>query len=376
MKYSNNMRARNFLILLIFILGLWGGHILTPSAGQRVQPAAAIRTDYVSAAPLAAAQSTVMASDTIKKIVDKTGDSVVRIEIVSKNARQGYDPFFERYFGDGQDVSGLGSGLIISKDGYILTNYHVVENAQQIRVYLTTSKDPVEAVQVGVSKELDLAILKISVGQDLPFLVLGNSDNVYVGDWVIAIGNPYGLDHTVTVGVISAKSRPVTIDNQTYENLLQTDASINPGNSGGPLLNLQGEVIGVNTAINQDAQGIGFAIPSSTIQQNLQILLDGGKKIPWLGVSMREIDREVANYLGLIGTEGILVNAVFAGSPAEKAGIRAGDVILDMNGQAFSKSADMQNAIRAQKIGDQVTIRILRDNKTLTVTAVLEGTQG
>ncbi|MDR1204068.1 MAG: trypsin-like peptidase domain-containing protein [Peptococcaceae bacterium] len=373
----NETRVKVFVALLIFVTGWLAGHsayLMYPAANSAAYSAEKeVWAPEGSRAGIgqepnvllsSAVSGTVMASDTIQKIVDKTGDSVVKIETTQAS----------RY---GQSVSGLGSGAIISKDGYILTNYHVVEGARQINVYLTTGKDPVSAVQVGASRELDLAILKIAVSWELPYLNLGDSDEVHVGDWVIAIGNPFGLDHTVTVGVISAKSRPVTLDNQVFEDLLQTDASINPGNSGGPLLNLRGEIIGINTAINQEAQGIGFAIPSSTIQQNLQILMSGGKKVPWLGVSMREMTQRLANYLGMLKVEGVFVNAVYANSPAEKAGIRGGDVILEVNGTVCSKSADVQAVIQAQKPGDPIVIKLLRDGRTtVTVTAVLEEIQG
>jgi S1-C subfamily serine protease len=374
---TNETRVKIFVMLLIFVTGWFAGHYpansakpvnfaesaefaetetRTPEGNRTVQESGVLLSSSVA--------GTVMASDTIQKIVDKTGDSVVKIEITQAS----------RY---GQSVSGLGSGVIISKDGYILTNYHVVENARQINVFLTTSKDPVSAVQVGASKELDLAILKISAGWDLPYLALGDSGDVHVGDWVIAIGNPFGLDHTVTVGVISAKSRPVTLEGQTFEDLLQTDASINPGNSGGPLLNLRGEIIGINTAINQEAQGIGFAIPSSTIQQNLEILMNGGKKVPWLGVSMREMSQRLANYLGMLKVEGVFVNAVYADSPAEKAGVRMGDVIIEIDGKVCSQPSDVQEAILARNPGEQITVKLLRDGRTtVTVNAVLEEIQG
>jgi S1-C subfamily serine protease len=366
----NEMRARVFAALLIFVTGWLVGHYpMNPAYSAFADKGAlAQRGSEIVQEPnvllSSAVSDTVMAPDTIRRIVDQTGDSVVKIEVIQTGWR-------------GQDASGLGSGVIISKDGYILTNYHVVEGARRIDVYLATAKDPLSAVPVGASRELDLAVLKIDVSWDLPYLTLGDSNEVHVGDWAIAIGNPFGLDHTVTVGVISAKSRPVIIDNQTYEDLLQTDASINPGNSGGPLLNLRGEIIGINTLVNQAAQGIGFAIPSATIQQNLQILMDGGKRIPWLGVYMREMDQRIANYLGMVRIEGVFVDAVYVGSPAEKVGIRGGDVILEVNGKVCSAADDVLAVVQAQKAGDQLVIKLLRDGRTtITVNAVLEEIQG
>lgn len=223
----------------------------------------------------AASSAAVTDSSVIPEIVARVSPAVVTINTTEKiNVSQNpffTDPFFRQFYGrrlrtqpQSQTVQGLGSGFIISKDGYILTNEHVVSSADEIVVSLSGDDKSYSARKVFSDYNLDLAVLKIDADRNLPTLSLGNSDSTRVGDWVIAIGNPYGLDHTVTVGVISAKSRPITIENRQYKNLLQTDASINPGNSGGPLLNLEGEVVGINTAVSSEAQGIGFAIPSNT----------------------------------------------------------------------------------------------------------------
>jgi S1-C subfamily serine protease len=190
------------------------------------------------------------------------------------------NPFFQQFFG--QDFSqsqtevqqGLGSGFLISSDGYLLTNEHVIDGATSIMVTIIGQPNPVSAQVVGSDQALDLAVLKVNAGSNLPYLKLGDSDNTRVGSWAIAIGNPYGLDNTVTVGVISAKGRPITVQDHDYPNLLQTDASINPGNSGGPLLDLNGNVIGINTAVDEQAQGIGFAIPSNTAKDALNSLMN------------------------------------------------------------------------------------------------------
>jgi S1-C subfamily serine protease len=213
--------------------------------------------------------------ETIADMVAAAGPAVV--EIQTEETTQVENPFFDnplfqQFFGQGSSQpqaevqQGLGSGFLISPDGLIMTNEHVIDGATSIMVTIAGQSQPVSATVVNSDTDDDLALLQVNVGSNLPYLKLGDSDNSRVGDWAIAIGNPYGLDNTVTVGVISAKGRPITVGNHNYPNLLQTDASINPGNSGGPLLDLNGEVIGINTAVDEQAQGIGFAIPSNTAE--------------------------------------------------------------------------------------------------------------
>ena len=221
----------------------------------------------------------------IADMVAKASPAVVNIKVkVQSNSLPNNplfsDPFFREFFGEfyydrsPQYETGIGTGFIITDDGYILTNQHVIENAASVTVQLNGKKEEMPAQVVGQDRELDLAVLKIS-GNNYPYLKLGDSDSMRVGEWVVAIGQPYGLDHTVTTGVISAKGRPITIEDRQYKNLIQTDAAINPGNSGGPLLNLKGEVIAINTAVNSSAQGIGFAIPTKTVSDVLQDLIAG-----------------------------------------------------------------------------------------------------
>ena len=226
---------------------------------------------------------------------------------------------------------------------------------------------------VGYDDQLDLAVLKINAGRKLPYLTLGNSDNTRVGDWVVAIGNPYGLDHTVTAGVISAKERPISIEGRQYKNLIQTDAAINPGNSGGPLLNTRGEVIAINTAVNAQAQGIGFAIPINTAKDVLNQLISKGKVVrPYLGVYLRDLSSELADYLGVVSTKGTLVADIMPGSPADKAGINAGDIILEINGMTINNSTDLTERISKMSVGQKVELKILRDKKTITINLTLE----
>ncbi len=323
--------------------------------------------------------------NTIREIVKKAGPAVVKIETtveVAGNSTNPFlnDPFFREFFGDdfqysprSQITQGMGSGFIFSKDGYILTNNHVVSDAKEIKVYLSSRQEPYTAKMIGSDAELDLAVIKIEAGNDLPMLKFGNSDNVSAGSWVVAIGNPYGLDHTVTVGVISATGRPVTIEGQEYKNLIQTDASINPGNSGGPLLNLNGEVVGINTAVNASAQGIGFAIPSSTVEQILDQLLTEGKVIrPWLGVIIQPVTDELAQYFGLEKAEGALISNVQSGSPAEKAGLRRGDIILQYNDKPIKTTEELQEAVRETEIGQKVVLLVHRSGGTVYVSVTID----
>jgi S1-C subfamily serine protease len=190
---------------------------------------------------------------------------------------------------------------------------------------------------------------------------------------VVAIGNPYGLDHTVTAGVISAKERPISIEGRQYKNLIQTDAAINPGNSGGPLLNTRGEVIAINTAVNAQAQGIGFAIPINTAKDVLNQLISKGKVVrPYLGVYLRDLSSELADYLGVVSTKGTLVADIMPGSPADKAGIKAGDIILEINGMTINNSTDLTERISKMSVGQKVELKILRDKKTITINLTLE----
>jgi Do/DeqQ family serine protease len=327
---------------------------------------------------VAEVQSPGIGQNTVAAIVERTGAAVVKIDtlttIRSPHANPFFnDPFFRQFFGEidperTEYRPSLGSGFLISGDGYILTNEHVVGQASEIKVTVSGFTKPFKARVVGADYDLDLAVLKIDGQNKLPHLKLGDADKMKVGDWVIAIGNPYGLDHTVTVGVISAKGRPIDIEDRHYKNLLQTDASINPGNSGGPLLNLYGEVIGINTAVNAQAQGIGFAIPASTVRSVLDDLMNKGKVIrPWLGVQVQAVDKEWANYLSLPGTEGALVVGVVPGSPAERSGIARGDVVLEIAGRKIKTPEELVTIIKEQQVGSQIDILLWRNGKLVRV---------
>ena len=385
------LRVNKLLVLytlLVFLGGMFSAAFYLTIKGYNVpwNPAPAQEQTDANGQVVPASMNTLIESGAIDQIVEKCGPAVVMIETVTKEPRSSRyfrtpfdDPFFRDFF-DGfrfepelRERQGMGSGFIISKDGYILTNNHVIEGASEINVTLTTRKEAYKAKVIGTDEELDLAVIKIDAGNNLPLLKLGDSNKVKVGNWVIAIGNPFGLDHTVTVGVISAKGRPVAIEGKEFKDLLQTDASINPGNSGGPLLNLQGEVIGINTAINAEAQGIGFAISSSSVQQVLEDLMEKGKVVrPWLGVYMQPVTEELADYFGLDKPQGVLISAIQNDSPAEKAGLERGDIILEYNKQPVQEPEELQKLVRESKIGDKVILLIHRQDKTMYVTVTIE----
>ncbi len=321
----------------------------------------------------------------IAEIAEQASPAVVKIDTTVPAADDNLgpffsDPFFREFFGQpeimppqsGPSRRGMGSGFIFSDEGYILTNEHVIRNAAEIRISISDFDKPLDAQVVGSDYDLDLAVLKIDTDQDLPVLELGDSDQTRVGEWVVAIGNPYGLDHTLTVGVISAKGRPVNIEGRYYDNLMQTDASINPGNSGGPLLNLSGEVVAINTAVDAHAQGIGFAIPTSTVVPVLGELIEsGGISHAWLGVQLETLYPELAQYLGLNSTRGAFITVVIPDSPAARDGLRPGDVLLRLDAVEVNDPGDVVREIRRHQPGEEITAEIFREGQTLELTMTL-----
>jgi len=291
------------------------------------------------------------------------------------------DEFFRRYFGNRPErqykQKSLGSGFIISGDGFIFTNYHVIEKADEILVKLADGQEYKAEVK-GTDENTDIALLKIDPKEELPVADLGSSSKLRVGEWVIAIGNPFGLSQTVTVGIVSAKGR--VIGAGPYDDFIQTDASINPGNSGGPLFNLTGEVVGINTAIVAQGQGIGFAIPVDMAKEILPSLKTRGKVLRgWLGVSVQDITDEIADSLNLKTKKGALVGDVFPGDPADKAGIKTGDVIVDIGGEKIVDTHDLLRVVAGLTIGKEAEVTILRNGEmrkvAVTVVARDEGKQ-
>ncbi|MCC6544047.1 MAG: DegQ family serine endoprotease [Nitrospirae bacterium] len=292
------------------------------------------------------------------------------------------DPFFRRFFGDDlfrehemprkHKEQSLGSGVIVTDDGYIVTNNHVVEGADEIKVVLSDRKEYVGKV-VGADPKTDLAIVKIKAS-DLPAIVWGDSDNIEVGEFVLAIGSPFGLNQTVTSGIISAKGR-ANVGIADYEDFIQTDAAINPGNSGGALVNIRGELIGINTAIftrSGGYMGIGFAVPSNMAKSVMDSLVKEGRVTRgWLGVYIQDITPELAKQFKLSSNRGALVSDVMEGSPADKAGLQRGDVILQYNGKEVENNSHLRNIVAQTQVGKTIDVKVIRDGRTELIKVVI-----
>jgi serine protease Do len=291
----------------------------------------------------------------------------VRIRNPFDNFYYGNDAFQDRLNRNGSRWSSLGSGFIVNSDGYILTNSHVIENASRINVRLADRRI-LKATVVGTDPKIDLAVLKIQ-SSNLPVLHLESSDTVAVGDWVAAFGRPFGLEETVSAGIISAKGRAVGL--ASSDKLLQTDAVINPENSGGPLVNMQGEVVGINTAIagrNRGFSGIGFAIPADAVWRAYDRLIQTGKAARgWMGVLLQDVTPEIAKVFGLNRLGGALVSEAAPDGPAAKAGITSGDIILEYNGQPVRNRHDLSSAVTETKAGTSIPIKVLRNGKQMIV---------
>ena len=317
----------------------------------------------------------------VVKAVHRVGPAVVNISSEISGRKQshpfsgfGLNPFFEQFFQDFFDPypgvhperSTLGSGVIIDgKRGLIITNAHVIANAGKIQVILQDERE-FEAELVGADLDFDLAVLRIQSDQRLPAISMGSSGDLMIGETVIAIGNPFGFSNTVTTGVISALNRSIRTENRTYHAFIQIDASINPGNSGGPLLNIDGELIGINTAIYAKAQGIGFAIPISKAKKIISDLIEYGEELQtWIGVTVQNIDGDLARYLNIPRDGGVIVKAVEKESPADTVGMREGDIIVAIENRIVLSDDDYQTAMRGQRAGNALPIRIWRNGKIL-----------
>jgi S1-C subfamily serine protease len=288
------------------------------------------------------------------------------------------DPFFRHFFGDqlGEETqrrSGLGSGVIVSSDGYILTNYHVVEAADEIEVALNNGQK-YRARVVGADPESDIAVLQISANGKLPAITFADADSLRVGDVVLAIGNPFGVGQTVTSGIVSALGR-THLGINTFENFIQTDAAINPGNSGGALVDSNGNLVGINSAIYSQSggsMGIGFAIPVSLAHNVLdQIIKNGAVTRGWIGVEVQEITTEIAESFGLSNTNGTLIAGIMRGSPADKAGVHTGDVLLSVNDKPVTDSQTMIELVAALEPGTTTRLKLRRENRTIEVAVTI-----
>lgn len=329
-------------------------------------------------------KSQIELSTAIIQVAKKNIPAVVHIEVTGQQEVAtpslpfNDDPFFRRFFGMPQgpkkfkrETKGLGTGMIIDSQGHILTNYHVVGNANKIDVLLSNGSS-FQAKLVGTDPKTDLAVIRILAKEQLPFVSFGDSDKVEVGEWVVAIGHPRGLDQTVTQGIISAKHRRGITDPSSYQDFLQTDAAINPGNSGGPLLNLRGEVIGVNTIIVSGSggfEGIGLSIPSNISQHVAKLLIAHGKvERGWLGISAQDMTPETAKNLSVEFRRGALIGDIVKGGPAERAGIKKNDIVIAFQGKDISNAATLRNEISLSPIGKDVRIVVLRAGKKQEVT--------
>jgi serine protease Do len=347
--------------------------------------AAAVQKDEPQSPPLK--QKFVQLPD-IADLVEDLKGTVVNIQVSKKikttpspmpffrgpgGEKDPFREFFEKFFGERLpkefEQKSAGSGFIISSDGYILTNNHVIEGADKIVVKLS-DKGRYDAEVVGRDPNTDIALLKIDPDHLLPVAKLGDSDSLRVGEWVIAIGNPFGFEHTVTMGIVSAKGR--VIGAGPYDDFIQTDAAINPGNSGGPLFNLHGEVVGINTAIVAAGQGIGFAIPINMAKEILPQLKEKGRVVRgWLGIQIQPWEPGLAEKFGLKEERGVLVGKVIEGDPADRAGMKNGDIILEINGQEVKDTKDLLNKVARLKPGQRVEVVVLRDGKRKTLYVTL-----
>lgn len=351
---------------------------------------AVVMSAIVSAAvfaPLRTAHAeTMMVPATFADVAEKASPAVVNISTVKKtktdsertpfrDKRFENDPFrefFDRFFEERtprrpEKERSLGSGFIIDSSGLIITNNHVIEDADDILVRMSDDKE-YHARVMGRDEKTDIALIKIKGGGVFPFLPLGDSRKMRIGDWVVAIGNPFGLEHTVTVGILSARGRAIGAG--PYDDFLQTDASINPGNSGGPLLNLDGEVIGINTAIVAGGNGIGFAIPTKMASKIINQLKDNGRVVRgWLGVMIQKVTPELAKSFKMDEAKGALVADVVKGGPAEKAGIERGDVIVEFNGIPINDWSELPGVVAETGVGAEVDVTVIRDGRRKTYKA-------
>jgi Do/DeqQ family serine protease len=377
----SNSRWLKMLSFAVYAMAFFSLGIYVHTALMKPNPPASWQQVSAPAELPASAKVGQLPDNPFVQVAEQVTPSVVNISTVTTGKGRtaselfrpfGNDPyfrdFFDRFF-EGmprrRQQTSLGSGVVIEKGGLILTNNHVVKDADEITVRFS-NKQEAKGKVVGTDGKTDLAVIRVSTREDLPVARLGNSDSLRVGEWAIAIGNPFGLDHTLTVGVVSATGRS-EVGIAAYENFIQTDASINPGTSGGPLLNVRGEVIGINTAIVASGQGIGFAIPINMARKIMEDLVKKGKVTRgWLGVGVQPLTPELAKSFGVSG-DGVLVNQVMPKSPAEAAGLKVGDLILGVDGKVIKDPRELQRIIAEIDIGKSVEVSILREKEKRTV---------
>jgi len=362
-------RLRSIFGVLFFIAALFAAVGLLSSAGvgATTNKGPASEGAFESWAPMSPMGSLAPLAEKLKPtVVNIKVTKVEKVGMAMPRLPKGspFGNFFEQFFPPGamqprdREVMAAGSGVIISEDGYILTNNHVVQDASEVVVTLD-DKQEFEAEVVGLDPRTDLAVLKIKGGKGLPVAAMGDSDNLRVGDFVMAIGNPFGLSHTVTSGIVSAKDR--VIGAGPYDDFIQTDASINPGNSGGPLFNMKGEIVGINTAIIPHGQGIGFSIPVNTAKELIPQLVENGEVTRgYIGVQFQGITKELAKALKMDEDKGALVADVVPGGPADDAGVQRGDVILSFNGKDVEEGHDLPSLVARAPVGEKADVVVLR----------------
>ncbi len=385
------MRIKQLFVYVTLLVlggsaGVWASRYWTQTPQEQTsQPPAVVPTN-LKPFPFPAKSSSKANLNFIAEAAHKVGPAVVRIDAtrqVSNQMGETFEhPFFRRFFGSELPIPrehierGTGSGFILTPDGQLLTNAHVVDGTKEVKVTLKDGK-VYEGKVLGTDPMTDVAVVKIEA-QDLPTVAIGSAEELNPGEWAIAIGNPLGLDNTVTVGIISALGRSSTEVGVPDKRVrfIQTDAAINPGNSGGPLLNAQGQVIGINTAIRADAQGLGFAIPIETAQRVANQLLTNGKADhPYLGIHMITLNPELSKELNqdpqlgfkVTNDEGVLVVRVVDESPAQKAGFKPGDIILRVAGKPVTQAVEVQEEVELSTIGETLAVEVIRDGKSKTL---------
>ncbi|MDJ0660302.1 MAG: HhoA/HhoB/HtrA family serine endopeptidase [Crocosphaera sp.] len=385
------MRIKQFIVYVALLIlgggvGVWGSRYWTETSPEEASQTPAVVPTNLKPFPFPAKSSSKSNLNFIAQAAQKVGPAVVRIDAtrqVSDQMGETFEhPFFRRFFGNDIPIPrehierGTGSGFILTPDGQLLTNAHVVDGTKEVKVTLKDGQ-VYRGKVLGTDPMTDVAVVKIEA-DNLPTVDIGNAEQLNPGEWAIAIGNPLGLDNTVTVGIISALGRSsseVGVPDKRVR-FIQTDAAINPGNSGGPLLNAQGEVIGINTAIRADAQGLGFAIPIETAQRVANQLLTTGKAAhPYLGIHMITLNPELRKELNedqqlgfkVTNNEGVLVVRVVNDSPAQKAGFKPGDIIQKVGGQPVSKAVEVQEQVEVSTIGESLIVEVIRNDKPKTL---------
>jgi len=389
-------RSGIWVAVLVLSLSLFLGFTCGKKGGENI---VLTKEEVVSPEATPVPEGVIELQEAFANVAQSVKTSVVNISAVQIVKMQ--VPYYEFYFGDPfQDffdeffgrpeerriepkqrelrrrAEGTGSGVIIDPEGYILTNYHVIAGAEEIKVTLSDGEErKYDGKVVGKDPRTDLAIIKIQSKEKFPAAKLGDSDRIRIGDWAIAIGSPFGLRQTVTVGVISAIRQSLVVEGKEYREMIQTDASINRGNSGGPLVNIKGDVIGINTAIYAPTgvfSGVGFAIPINSAKAVLSDLIEKGRVVRgWLGIEVREVDEVIAKQFGLPGKEGVMVNVVMEGSAAEKGGMKRGDVIVKFKDHKVQGVRDLQEVVAKTEPGEKVKVVVIREKKETTLTIKL-----